>query len=391
MTEQKSFDPETDYRSLKTSEPSLPSNWYFDPDVYKNEMSRIFGREWLYVCHTSALPKPMSYRTMQIGDQPIFVVRDSDGQLKAFHNTCRHRGSILLQEESGQLTSKAIVCPYHQWSYHSADGRLVKTSSFSDPVNFEKSDYGLYPVAVREWRGCIMVNLDPDAKWDIEDIFFRTSGEIVNFPLETMVIGHVWRKVMGCNWKSFWENFNECLHCPNVHPELVDLVPLYGRRIVDRRDTPGWRDHEGDNDPKYRGGLREGADTWSMNGSAQGHILGTLSEDDKARGQTYTVSLPSMFIAAYADHIRIVRLMPVGPEETELVSEWLFTPETLASDDYDTANVIEFAKLVMTQDLEACELNQRGMHAAPFKQGVLMPEEYYLKEFQDWVRQTMEA
>ena len=83
--------------------------------------------------------------------------------------------------------------------------------------------------------------------------------------------------------------------------------------------------------------------------------------------------------------------MPVGPEETELVSEWLFTPETLASDDYDTANVIEFAKLVMTQDLEACELNQRGMHAAPFKQGVLMPEEYYLKEFQDWVRQTMEA
>lgn len=390
MTEHQTFDRNTDYRSLKNVEPSLPGSWYYDPAILEKEMARIFKREWLYVCHASALAKPLSYRTLQIGDQPIFILRDSDGSLQAYYNTCRHRGSILLQEESGQLKSKAIICPYHQWCYHSGDGRLIKTSSFADPAGFEKSDYGLYAISVREWRGCIMVNLDPDAVWDVEEIFFRSSGEVANYPLEDMVVGHVWRKEMGCNWKAFWENFNECLHCPNVHPELVDLVPLYGRRIVDRRDVPGWQDHEGDNDPKYRGGLRNNAETWSMDGSAQGHVISTLTDSDRDRGQIYTVSLPSMFIGAYSDHIRIVRLMPTGPEKTELVAEWLFTPETLNADDYDIGNVVDFAKIVMDQDLTACELNQRGLHSAPFEQGVLMPEEYYLKGFQDWVRQSME-
>ncbi len=391
MTEHQTFDRNDDYRSLKKPEPSLPGSWYYDPAVFKAEMDRIFKQEWLYVCHTSALPKPLSYRTFQIGDQPVFVLRDSDGELKAFYNTCRHRGSILLTEESGQLTSKAIICPYHQWCYHSDNGRLVKTSSFADPAGFEKSDYGLYPIAVREWRGCIMVNLNTDAPWDIEEIFFRSSGEVANYPLEDMVVGHVWRKEMACNWKSFWENFNECLHCPNVHPELVDLVPLYGRRIVDPRDVPGWQDHEADSDPKYRGGLRSNAETWSLDGLAQGHIISTLTEADRQRGQIYTVSLPTMFIGAYSDHVRIVRLMPTGPETTELVSEWLFTPETLNADDYDINNVVEFAKIVMDQDLKACELNQRGLHSARFEQGVLMPEEYYLKGFQDWVRKALDS
>lgn len=391
MAKHETFNQRSDYRSLKSPVPSLPSSWYYDPQIFEQEMSRIFKTEWLYVCHSSALPKPLSFRTLQIDDQPIFVVRDHDNNLRAFHNTCRHRGSILLQEESGQLSSKAIMCPYHQWCYHSADGRLIKTSSFEEPNGFDKKEFGLFPVSVREWRGCIMVNLQSDAIWDIDSVFHRSSGEVTNFPLEDLVVGHVWRKVMACNWKAFWENFNECLHCPNVHPELVELVPLYGRRIVDRQDVPGWQNHDNDPDPKYRGGLRIGAGTWSKDGSAQGHMFASLTEADKERGQTYTVSLPSMFIAAYADHVRIVRLMPFGPEETELVSEWLFSPETLNAEDYDVANVVDFAKMVMTQDLEACELNQRGMHARPFKQGVLMPEEYYLKDFQDWVRQALEG
>ena len=78
--------------------------------------------------------------------------------------------------------------------------------------------------------------------------------------------------------------------------------------------------------------------------------------------------------------------MPIGPEQTELVSEWLFRPETLNAPDYDTANVVDFGKLVMEQDIGACDLNQRGVHAAPMEHGVLMPEEYYVKMFQDWVR-----
>jgi Rieske 2Fe-2S family protein len=132
--------------------------------------------------------------------------------------------------------------------------------------------------------------------------------------------------------------------------------------------------------------MRDGGETWSMDGRAQGRVIGTLSDVDLARGHTYATIWPSVFVAGYPDHVRIVRLLPLGPERMELQAEWLFEPETLADPQYDLRNVVDFAVLVMEQDARACEMNQRGLRALPFKEGVLMPEEYYLKQFQDWVR-----
>lgn len=390
MMDQKIDPAEVDYNALTHSEPSLPAKWYYDPGHYAREVQSIWQRTWLYVCHTDALREPLTYRTMEIGDQNIVVVRSTEGELRAFHNTCRHRGSILCTEREGRLKSKLIVCPYHQWSFAASDGSLIRTSSYKEPEGFDKADYPLFPVAIAEWRGCIMINLNPDARWDTPQAFNRTPENLANYPLEDMVVGHVWRKVMHCNWKTFWENFNECLHCPNVHPELGKLVPLFTRRIVNPRDLPGWQAHEGTDDPKFRGGLNNGVGTWSMDGSAQNHVIKTLNDKDLATGYTYATSLPSVFIGGYPDHIRIVRLLPLGPEKTELVSEWLFEKETLNAPNYDISNVVDFAKLVMDQDLAACELNQRGLHAAPMEQGVLMPEEYLLKRVHDWVRAHLE-
>ena len=149
---------------------------------------------------------------------------------------------------------------------------------------------------------------------------------------------------------------------------------------------PDWREKASSEDPKDKGGLREGAETWSFDGSAQGRIIKTLSSSDISRGQLYASSWPSVFIGGYADHVRIVRILPVGPEELELSVEWLFEENTLNDPSYDIQNVIEFAKLVMMQDGKACEINQLGMHSTAFKHGILMPEEYLLKRFQDWIR-----
>ncbi|MEM7207936.1 MAG: SRPBCC family protein, partial [Pseudomonadota bacterium] len=97
-------------------------------------------------------------------------------------------------------------------------------------------------------------------------------------------------------------------------------------------------------------------------------------------------SLPSVFIAAHVDYMRTVRIIPRGPEETEIDVEWLLPQESLDDPNFDLDDITEFAKLVMVQDAEASELNQQGLHALPFQQGVLMPEEHYVKIFQDWVR-----
>lgn len=379
------------HNALTEAVAGLPATWYHDPEHHRREMRGLWRNRWIYVCRSSLLPTPLSYRTLRFDDQNIVVLRDGDGSLKAFHNTCRHRGSLLCTEDEGRLRSKLLVCPYHQWSFAADDGRLVRTSSFVEPKNFERADYGLYRVALAEWRGSIFINLDPAAEWSETAAFQRPPDALAHFPLEDMVVGRVWRTEIACNWKSFWENFNECLHCPNVHPELTALVPLYSRRIINTKDVPDWTAHEDSCDPRFRGGLRPGAETWSGDGSAQGHAIGALTAEDLARGQAYASAWPAMFIGGYADHARIVRLLPLGPERIELVAEWLFEKAALEDPAYDPENVIAFETLVMEQDGAACELNQRGLHAAPFERGVLMPEEYILKRFHDWVRAGLDA
>ena len=377
------------HNALTHAVPTLPFAWYHDPAQHQRELEAIWYQGWIYACRADTL-RPLDYRTLKIGTQNIVVLRETGGALQAFHNACRHRGSVLCPEAHGTLGSRLLVCPYHQWSYACDDGRLVKTTSFADPEGFDKADHGLFRVALAEWRGCVFVHLNPEARFDPATAFQRPPDNLQNFPLEDMVIGHTWQSEIACNWKIFWENFNECLHCPNVHPELVDLVPLFQRRIIHPRDVPDWAEHEGSGDPAFRGGMKPGAETWSSNHSAQGHVIPTLTDEDLARGHTYASIWPSVFIAGYPDHVRIVRLMPLGPERMDLTAEWLFRPETLADPAYDIAKVVDFAVLVMEQDARACALNQQGLHAAPLKQGVLMPEEYILKRFHDWVRASLD-
>ncbi len=373
-----------DFNGLKQTFQSLPATWYYDTEHYLRELDRIFYTGWLYLCHTSTLAEARSFRSFNIGNQGIFLVRDDDGSLRCFHNTCRHRGSKLCLESEGRLPNKLIRCPYHQWAY-ALDGRLVATTSHAEAADFDKADYPLFPVLVQQWRGGIFVSLADDPP-DLAESFERGSDRTGNWPMPDLVVGHSWNKVMNCNWKTFWENFNECLHCPNVHPELCELVPMYGRRISHFRDVADWQSYTDRDDPAYAGGLRQGAETWSMDGRAGDVRITGLTEEEIARGQGYLVSYPSVFIAAHVDYMRTVRVLPLGPEQTEIEVEWLFTPETLAHGDFDHSNITDFAKRVMQQDADASELNQSGMHSRKFQHGVLMPEEYNVKAFQDWVR-----
>lgn len=389
MADQHEPDP-VSYNALKTAEPTLPFAWYHDPAHHAREMAAIWQRAWVYVCRADAL-EPLDYRTVKIGSQNVIILRDADGTMRAYHNACRHRGSILCTNATGRLGSRLLVCPYHQWSYAADNGRLVGTTSFTEPDGFDRASLGLFPVALAVWRGCVLVNLDPGATFDPATDFQRPPDNLVHFPLEDMVTGYHWQSEIACNWKTFWENVNECLHCPNVHPELVQLVPMFTRRIIHPHDVPDWPDHTTRDDPKYRGGMKAGAQTWSTDHSAQGRVISTLTPDDLARGHNYASAWPTFIVAGYPDHVRIIHITPIGPERLRLTAEWLFPAETLADPSYDPKKVIDFAVLVMEQDARACELNQLGMHATPLKQGVLMPEEYVLKRFQDWVRARLDA
>jgi Rieske 2Fe-2S family protein len=166
-----------------------------------------------------------------------------------------------------------------------------------------------------------------------------------------------------------------------VHPELCDLVPLFKKGISSEALL-----HQASS---LNPGVREGATTWSMDGLIHGEKFTDLSDEEKLIGYKYLTSLPTMFMAAHPDYVRIVSFYPLEPEKIQLTAEWLFPAPTLNHPDFDMKNVTEFAILVMEQDAKVCELNQKGLHSNRHQQGILVPHEFEVYQFHQWVRDEM--
>lgn len=372
------------YNGLTEHTQGLPADAYYEPRQFERELQRIWYRNWVYVGRSSDLARHRAFRRFELGDQKILLVRDDQGALQGFHNTCRHRGAALCRESDGILRAGTIICPYHAWVYN-LQGDLLRTSSKHHASGFDVADYPLYKVSVREWQGFIFVALT-DSPPPFEKIFDLPLNRLDAWPLADLVVGHVLQKTIAANWKIFWENYNECLHCPGVHPQLSQLVPIYGRGLLEERDDPEWRTHAAEADPKFKGGLRNGAATWSLDGKTTGIPFPDLSQADREAGHIYMTSLPSVFLVGHIDYVRVVRLLPLGPERTELRVEYLFSPQTLADSTFDMRNVVDFTNTVMTEDAQVCELNQLGLRAGPHVRGVVMPEEYVIRQFHEWLR-----
>ena len=371
------------YTGLRTAVAGLPASYYFDPAHHQRELTRIWYRNWIYVCRSSAIGTPRAYRTLAVGDQSILVVRGEDHVARAFHNTCRHRGAALCRTPEGRFPAAGIVCPYHSWRY-SLSGELLQTSSKQHGDGFDLRDFPLYRLPLTEWNGFVFAALTGEPP-PFAASFDLPLTRLDAWHLGELLLGHTLRKTIRCNWKVFWENYNECLHCPGVHPRLAQLVPLFGRALLERRDDPRWQDHAADDDPQYGGGLRRGAESWSMDGRSVGVPFPEVSAEDRQAGHVYLTSVPSVFIVAHVDYVRVVRLLPLGPEQTEMSIEFLFLPETLKDPNRNIMNAVEFTDIVMSEDAEICELNQRGLHGLAHAHGVLMPEEYAIRQFQSWV------
>jgi Rieske 2Fe-2S family protein len=371
------------YNGLREHTKGLPADAYFDPRHYERELQRIWYRNWIYVGRSSDVQRPRSFRTFELGDQKLLLVRDDAGELQGFHNTCRHRGAALCRESEGVMRSGSIICPYHAWTYD-LRGNLLRTSSKRHADGFDLADFPLYKIRLQEWRGFIFAALTGTPA-PFDGSFDLPLNRLAAWPLEDLQVGHVLLKNVQCNWKIFWENYNECLHCPTVHPQLSQLVPIYGRGLLEERDDPHWNLNAADPDPKFKGGLRGGASTWSLDGQLTGRPFPGISEEDRKLGAIYMTGLPSVFLVGHVDYVRVVRLRPLGPEQTELRVEYLFSAETLADPAFDMRNVVDFTNLVMTEDAQVCELNQRGLRAAPHVGGVVMPEEYVIRQFHEWV------
>jgi glycine betaine catabolism A len=358
----------------------LPRAAYLEPGWYRREVSTIFSHQWVMVGRERDFPAG-TMRRATVGAASVIVVRDPDGKLATWHNSCPHRGSELCLAEE-QAVGKLIRCPYHAFAFAATDGRLVSTAHAEPTVDFDRGAHGLKPVSMHIWNGFLFLNLSPVPGPLWADVGLDT---LANWPMDGLVTGHRWEADIACNWKAFWENYSECLHCPGIHPELCEMVPIYGTGVMGQTEALGWTPE----DPVVPN-LRQGAETWTADGTPCGAAFTDLTDAERQAGYSFVTLWPSAYVVAHVDYVRSVRIVPMGPEQTRLIAEWHFPAETLVQPGFDAANVAAFAKTVMQQDGAASEMNHRGMRSPAFTSARLMPEEYEIYRFQQWVLAEME-
>jgi glycine betaine catabolism A len=356
----------------------LPARAYYDPAWFAAEQKAIWARNWVYAGRKSDLAFGTMRRLLVAGVN-VILCRDPGGAITAFHNTCRHRGAEICAADV-QPMGKLITCPYHAWSY-TTSGRLVSTAHATPTDDFVAADHGLFPVAVQDWNGCMFLCLSANPPDLAPDLGLQALD---NWPMDGLITGHRLVKDLACNWKLFWENYNECLHCPGIHPELCDLVPVYSKGVMSANELADVAAgaERGPN-------LKLGAESWTSTGKACGPEFPNLTPDQRANGYNFVTIYPTMFIVGHVDYVRCVSLQPTGPETTGLTAEWLFARETLAQPGFDAAEVAAFATLVMTQDGAAAEMNQRGLKSPKFNRARLMPQEFDIVNFHNWLEAQM--
>ncbi|MDB6060366.1 MAG: (2Fe-2S)-binding protein [Verrucomicrobiaceae bacterium] len=197
--------------------PEVPVGRYTDPQFYDLEMKHFWRRTWLHAGHVSQIPEPGSFKLFSHLGLSIIISRDSEGEIHAFHNVCRHRGAALVTASQG--TTRRFICPYHSWSY-GLDGRLLGVPEERNFACINKAERPLVQVRCETMRGMIFVNLDNNAL-PLTEYFAATERELGDFPLEKMIVKDVITIEMGCNWKAAYDNFLEIYHVNTVHAKSI--------------------------------------------------------------------------------------------------------------------------------------------------------------------------
>jgi phenylpropionate dioxygenase-like ring-hydroxylating dioxygenase large terminal subunit len=277
---------------------AMPPEVYTSDAFLSAEIEHVFSQEWLCLGRASALPEPGDYAAWEIAGQPVAVVRDRDGDLRAFSNVCLHRMSTLLH---GRGRVRAIVCPYHAWTYN-LDGTLRGAPAMSKNVCFDRKDYRLPELRVEEWLGWVFVTLAPDAT-PVAERLAEVESLIADFAMETYVETFFETHVWDTNWKVLAENFMESYHLPVCHAATIG-----GLSKLDEMVCPPGREAF-----NYHTILKD--DTLKI---AIAHPSNTRLEGDRRRTTFLLAIYPSLLITLTPGYFWYLTLHPEGPGKVRI-------------------------------------------------------------------------
>lgn len=391
----------------------MPRAFYQTEALYAAEMQRVWQAGWVFAGFSIELPKPGDYITFAVDSTPVLVLRGDDGAVRAFHNVCRHRGTQLCRADSGHV--RAIVCPYHAWSY-GRSGELRSCNGMDEGK--DKSQLGLKPIHATEVAGLVYVCL-ADTPPDVEGLRRDFAASAAPQGFERARIAHVVDYEVEANWKLVWENNRECLHCITCHPQYAkanfDVVdetnvsPAMQQRIdaATARIAPKWTSDASESVLHGHGGLAtfpdperglwfassrtplaEGFVTESMDGSRVAPLMGDYDSEDV--GVLRLRSLPNFWVHASCDHAVAARMLPAGPRKTIMRGYWLVDADAKEGTDYQLERMLPFWHLTNEQDWNICKWQQKGVDSNGYVPGPLSSRfEYNVDAFIRWYLDQM--
>ena len=387
---------------------AMDAYFYRSHLVYERELDHLVFKSWLYALHSSEIPAKGDYQLVDIGEDSIIVVRGDDGEIRAMHNICRHRGAQVCEAASGN--KRTFVCPYHGWVYN-LDGSLKAARETHVMPEFDENAHGLKPVRCVEYMGLVFINCDPDAA------NFLGPLENIREPLGAYDLGNAkvaHRKTyrIDANWKLVLENYLECYHCATSHrayaklhtfKDLHEKVAPIVEALLERSDevtgVPGmskqytkiYKEAEGFGACVHtmRYGLFEGNVTGSRDGQPVAPLMGNIKDYDGGAGD-YQMG-PLTFMLNYPDHCVLYRFLPRSLTETDVELVWFVRGDAEEGKDYNREDVVWLWDHTTQEDEYIILRNNAGVNSRFFEPGPYHPEfEATLQKFVGWYLHYLE-
>lgn len=355
---------------VPTETPSvgLPAWIYSDPDFFEREKRTIFRTSWQLVCHGSDMPNPGDYHCFDMLGESIVSVRGRDGEIRSFHNVCRHRASRLVDGPKGHCGGR-ITCPYHAWTY-ALDGRLIGVPHRETFRDLKPELHGLVPLEQEIFMGFIFVRLEPGLP-SVREMLAPYAHELAAYRLEELVPqGRVTLRPRTVNWKNVADNYSDGMHIDVAHPGLSRLFGnSYG---IEARD---WVD-------KMWGVLQDKpSSNWSERRYQQ--LLPRVEHlpDERQRLWTYFKLWPNVAFDIYPDQIDFMQFIPVSATETMIREIAYVHPDTRR--EMRAARYLNWRinRQVNKEDTTLIARVQAGMTSSSYTVGPLSEKEVCLRSF----------
>lgn len=388
---------------------ALESAFYTSPDVFAADMEIIFNRHWLYVAVECEVPEPGDALAVDIGKASVVIVRDDEGEVRAFHNVCRHRGARLLPP--GPSVVGNLVCPYHAWTY-GLDGKLKFAEHMGE--KFDHECLGLRPVALRSMAGLLFVCLSDNPPDDIDDVIRKMEPYLAPHDLKNTRVAHTVDLIEYGNWKLVLENNRECYHCMPNHPELTIPLFAYGfgfapselseesQEQADRYEALRVESHAEWEKSGLPSRLLEDlvdrptgfrTERLPLDGSGESQTMNTMAAcrvplgaiSEKSCGGLHFWTQPNSWHHFMGDHVVTFSVLPLDEGRTLVRTKWLVNRDAVEGVDYDLENLTRVWNATNRQDADLVEMTQRGVADPAYIPGPYSPHtEGLVEKFMEW-------